>query len=461
MFPLLARINEEDGSNEELPQCLSSRSVSPPRITLPPAVPAELLYFSVPLCLLWFTNRLAIPCNSCVAAGRLAVYCRFLRAVADTCFTGVTGMADKVRVGVVGCGKISGAYLGMAKNFPIVEIAACADINCEAAKQKAAEFGIARACSVEELIADPNIDVILNLTVPKAHVPIAMAALNAGKHTYAEKPLGINREEAVPMMELAAKKNLLIGCAPDTFMGAGIQTARKLIEDGAIGRPVAFTAFMLCPGHESWHPSPEFYYEVGGGPMFDMGPYYLTALLNLLGPVKRLTSSATIAIPERTITSKEKYGKKIQVETPDHIVGTMDFENGCTGVIATSFATCFSPFDWKNPITIFGTEGTLKVPDPNQFDGPVYIQTIGDSEYREVPHTFVKGYGRSVGLADMAYAIKYGRPMRASGQQAMAVLDLMQGFLESSDSGKAFTPTVPYEKPKPMPADLPFGTLDQ
>ena len=370
-------------------------------------------------------------------------------------------MADKVKVGVIGCGAISGAYLGMAKNFPVVEMAACADINPEAAKKKATEFGIPRVCSVDELIADPSIQIILNLTVPKAHVPIAMKALQAGKHTYAEKPLGINRREAEPMMALAVKKKLRIGCAPDTFMGAGVQTARKLVEDGAIGKPVAFTAFMLCPGHESWHPSPEFYYEVGGGPMFDMGPYYLTALLNILGPVKRTTGTATVAIPERTITSQPKHGKKVKVETPDHIVGTMEFENGAAGVIATSFATRFCPFDGKNPITIFGTEGTIKVPDPNGFDGPVFVQKIGEKEYKEVPPMFVKGYGRSVGLADMAYAIKSGREMRANGQQAMAVLDLMQGFLDSSEHGKAFTPTVGYTKPKPMPAHLPFGTLDE
>ena len=349
-------------------------------------------------------------------------------------------MADKVRVGVVGCGAISGQYLGMAKNFPIVEIAACADLDEAKAKGAAEKFQIPRVASVEQVIKDPSIDVILNLTVPKAHVPVAMAALDAGKHTYAEKPLGINREEARRMIDCAAKKKLLVGCAPDTFMGAGIQTARKLIEDGVIGKPVAFTAFMLCPGHESWHPSPEFYYELGGGPMFDMGPYYLTALLNLLGPVKRITGSATVQIPERTITSQPKFGKKVKVETPDHIVGTMEFENGCAGVIATSFATRFAPFDGRDPITIFGTEGTLKVPDPNGFDGPVFVRRLADPDYVEVPHSFVKGYGRSIGLADMAYAILSGRPMRASGQQAMAVLDLMQGFLDSSDTGKAFCP---------------------
>src|SRR3954447_16310014 len=232
-------------------------------------------------------------------------------------------MADKVRVGVIGTGAISGAYLGMAKNFPIVEMAACADMNVEAARKKAAEFQIPKVCTVDELFADKSIDVILNLTVPKAHVPIALRALEAGKHTYAEKPLGISRDEAKPLLEAASKKKLRVGCAPDTFMGAGVQTARKVIEDGTIGRPVAFTAFMLSPGHESWHPSPKFYYQPGGGPMFDMGPYYLTALLNLLGPVKRITGLTSTAIPERTITSQPKHGNKIKVETPDQVLGLM------------------------------------------------------------------------------------------------------------------------------------------
>lgn len=369
-------------------------------------------------------------------------------------------MNEKAKVGVIGCGAISGDYFAMAKNFPIIEIAACADLDESKAKSAADKFGIAKVCSVEELLKDDSIQIILNLTIPKAHAPVALAALNAGKHTYAEKPLGVNRDEAKHLMDVAQKKGLLVGCAPDTFMGAGIQTARKLIDDGAIGRPVAFTAFMLCPGHESWHPSPEFYYELGGGPMFDMGPYYLTALLNLLGPVKRLTSSATIQIPERTITSQAKFGKKIKVQTPDHIVGTLEFENGAAGVIATSFATRFSPFDGKNPITIFGTEGAMKVPDPNGFDGPVFVQKNGEKEYQEVPHSFVKGYGRAVGLADMACAIRSGRPARAGGRQAMAVVDLMQGFLDASDKGKAFIPTLTYTRPAPMPANLPFGTLD-
>ena len=366
-----------------------------------------------------------------------------------------------VRMGVVGTGAISGQYLGMARNFPVVEVATCADIDIARAKAKAQEFGVPRACTVDELLRDPSIELVLNLTVPKAHVPIALAALEAGKHTYAEKPLGIDREEGRRVIEVARAKGLLVGCAPDTFMGAGIQTARKAIEDGVIGRPVAFTAFMMCPGHEHWHGSPEFYYEVGGGPMFDMGPYYLTALLNLLGPVRRITGSATIAIPERTITSQPRFGKKMRVETPDHICGTMEFESGCSGVIVQSFATRFPQHDWKQPITIYGTEGTMKVPDPNTFDGQVFVRRSEDPEFREVPGAFVRGYGRSIGVADMAHAIRRsGRAFRATGEQGFYVLDLMQGFLESAQSGRAYSPGISYERPAAMRGELPFGKLE-
>jgi predicted dehydrogenase len=224
---------------------------------------------------------------------------------------------------------------------------------------------------------------------------------------------------------------------------------------------VGFSALMLCRGHEHWHPSPEFYYEVGGGPMFDMGPYYLTTLLNLLGAPKRVSSMATIAIPERTITSEPKKGKKVTVETPDHIVGAMEFKNGAIGTFAMSFAVKYATHSGQHPITIFGTEGTLKVPDPNGFDGLPSVRTTSDQDWREVPHAFVKGYGRAVGLADMAYAIRGGREARCNGQQAFAVLDLMQGFLESGESGRAYTTKVRYDRPAPMPAELPFGTLDE
>jgi predicted dehydrogenase len=369
-------------------------------------------------------------------------------------------MQQKLRMGVIGCGAISKAYLSMARNFPLVEVVACADLDVERAKAKAAEHGVEKACSVDELLADESIELVLNLTIPKAHVPVSLRCLEAGKHVYLEKPLGVNREEGLKLLEESGRRKLRIGCAPDTFMGAGIQTARKLIDDGAIGRPVAFTAFMMGRGHESWHPSPEFYYQVGGGPMFDMGPYYLTALLNLFGPVKRIFGAASIAIPLRTITSQPLHGKQIQVETPDHICGMIEFENGAIGTIITSFATMHPQHDGRQPIVVYGTEGTMKVPDPNGFDGVVSLQRPGEKEMAEQPHAFVKGYGRSVGAADMAHAIRSGRPHRASAEQAMAVLDLMQGFLDSSASGRAYGPSVPFTRPAPMPAELPFGTLD-
>jgi predicted dehydrogenase len=375
---------------------------------------------------------------------------------------------EKVRVGVIGCGAISGAYFKHAKSFPILEMAACADIVPEAASKRAEEFGIATVCTVDQILADKSIQIVLNLTIPKAHAAVSVAAIEAGKHVYLEKPLGVNREEGRKVVEAARKHKKLVGCAPDTVLGAGIQTARKVLDEGTIGKPVAFTAFMLSPGVETWHPNPEFYYEVGGGPMLDMGPYYVTALLNLLGPVKQISGAARIAIPDRTITHQNrqtgekgpKYGKKIKVETPDHICGTIEFENGCLGTIMTSFATRFGTYDGKYPITIYGTAGTLKVPDPNGFDGPVAIRKLDDEDWSDVPHAFVTGYGRAVGLADMAYAIKSGRRFRVDGDQAFAVLDLMQGFLDSAASGTVYNPTSKYTRPAPMPAELPFGQLD-
>lgn len=370
-------------------------------------------------------------------------------------------MSDKIGFGIIGCGAIMKAYITMARNFAFLDCVACADLDMERARARAAEFKIPKACTVDELLKDESVKIVLNLTVPKAHVPVGLQALEAGKHTYAEKPLGTDPEDGRKLLQLGRKKKLRIGCAPDTFMGAGIQTARKLIDDGVIGRPVGFRAYMMCPGHESWHPSPEFYYEVGGGPMFDMGPYYLTALLNLLGPVKRISGMAYIAMPERTITSEPKKGKKITVETPDHICGLMEFENGATGTIITSFATLHGAYENKHPIIIHGTEGTLKVPDPNGFDGEVFLRKKGEADFALVPHTFVKGYGRSVGLADMAMAIQSGRPHRANADLGYNVLELMQGFLDTSNSGRTFTPKTKFKRPAPMPANLPFGVLDE
>ena len=365
-----------------------------------------------------------------------------------------------MKTGIIGCGAISTNYVNNARNLPILEIVACADLDLERARAKAEEHGIPRACSPEELIADPEVELVLNLTIPAAHYPVALAVVDAGKHVYNEKPLAGTREDGLRLMEAARERGVRVGCAPDTFLGAGLQTARKPIDDGLIGRPVAFTGFMLGRGPESFHPSPEFFYEPGGGPMFDMGPYYLTALLNLLGPVRRITGAAAIEIPERTIQKGPRAGGKIPVSTPDHVCGTLEMENGAIGTLITSFAIAHGEYDRKLPITIYGTEGALKVPDPNHFDGEVWVRRIEDEEWRQLPHATPVGYGRSVGLADLADALRAGRPHRASGDQGLAVLDLMQGFLDSSATGTAYAPAVPYTRPAALPAGGTLGSFE-
>ncbi len=378
-------------------------------------------------------------------------------------------MPGKVSVGIVGCGAVSAQYLSNIPKFPILKVVAISDLIRERCENRAREFNLdgVRICTTEQMMKDDSVEVILNLTWPKAHVPVGMQAVRAGKHHFSEKPFGISLKEGARLYDAARKKDLTLGCAPDTFLGAGIQTARKLIDDGAIGRPVAFTAFMMGRGVETWHPNPPFYYAPGGGPMMDMGPYYLTALFNLFGPPKRVAGLASIAIPERLITHRNKdgtpgpmFGQKIAVTTPDHVCGSIEFENGVVGTIVTSFATYFPNHDPQQPITVFGSKGTLRVPDPNAFDGPVHLRLEGQSDWTPVPHAFLDGYGRAVGLADMCTAIRAGRMHRANAHQAFAVLETMQAFLDSSAKGKTIAIKTPYERPAPMPAHLPFGTLD-
>jgi predicted dehydrogenase len=360
---------------------------------------------------------------------------------------------QKVKIGVIGCGNISPAYFRGCSYFGILETVACADLDMDRAVARAKEFGVPRACTVDELLADPEIEIVVNLTVPKAHATVAIQALEAGKSVYSEKPLALTREEGRKVLELAKSKGLRVGNAPDTFLGAGIQTCRKLIDDGYIGEPIGAFAAMMCHGHESWHPDPEFYYEVGGGPMFDMGPYYLTALLVLMGPVARATGSARITFPERTITSQPKRGKKVKVEVPTHIAGVMDFSSGAIGTITTSFDVWAANLPC---IEIYGTEGSLSVPDPNGFGGPVRAWRNG--EWKEIPHAFpYTSPGRGVGVADMAYAIRNGRPHRANGELAYHVLDLMHAFHDASATGKH----VEIESTCERPAMLPTGPIEE
>lgn len=353
------------------------------------------------------------------------------------------------RVGLVGCGYISGAYLGASRKFDTIEITACADILEERARARAEEFGIPKVSDVEGIFEDPDLDIVLNLTLPATHAELQVRALQSGKHVYTEKPLALTRADGERVVRLGRDTGLRVGCAPDTFLGAGIQTCRKVIDEGLIGEPVAANAFMMSHGHEHWHPDPAFYYKVGGGPMFDMGPYYLTALVALMGPVRRVAGATRVTFPEREISSAPKRGQKIKVEVPTHIASLLQFE---TGAIAT-LVTSFDVWDSELPrMEIYGTRGTLSVPDPNTFGGPVRVKLAGDSEWREVPLASAHiDQNRGIGLADMAHAIQHGRPHRASGDMAYHVLDLMQAFHESSEQEVYIDITSTCDRPEPLP----------
>lgn len=356
----------------------------------------------------------------------------------------------KIKIGIIGCGNISDIYLqNCTKLFNNLEVKAVADLIPEKAKAKALEYGIPKVYNVEELLSDSEIEIVLNLTIPLAHAEISLAALNAGKSVYSEKPLATNRDDGRKILDLAKEKGLYLGCAPDTFLGGGIQTCRKLIDDGWIGEPIASTAFMTCHGHESWHPDPEFYYQSGGGPMFDMGPYYLTALVNLMGPVSRITGSTKITFKTRTITSQPKYGKGIDVQIPTHVAGILDFASGAIGTIITSFDIWHAQLPF---IEIYGTEGTLKVPDPNSFGGPVFLRRHDQSEWKEIPlsHEYSNN-SRGIGLADMARAMQTNTKNRASGELAFHVLDIMQGIHDASDRGVHYMPASSCERPVALP----------
>jgi len=339
-----------------------------------------------------------------------------------------------IKIGMVGVGAISGIYLkNITELFQEIELTAVCDLVKEKAEKAREEYNVPKLYdTMEELFADDEIDIVLNLTRPYEHYDVTRAALLAGKHVYSEKPLAATLEEGRALVELAKEKNLMLGGAPDTFMGAGIQTCRKLIEDGFIGTPVGAAAFMICRGHESWHPDPEFYYKHGGGPMMDMGPYYLTALVNLLGRIQGVTGVAKTSFARRTITSQPYAGTVVDVEVPTYVTGILDFESGVTG-------TLFTTFDVHNTgqarFEIYGSEGTLLVPDPNTFSGPIYLLRQEEKEMKEMPLLFdYADNSRALGLADMAKSIEANRFFRAGCEQTLHVLEVMTAFERSSKS---------------------------
>jgi len=353
------------------------------------------------------------------------------------------------RIGVIGCGNISDTYFKNLPTFSDLVVTACADLDLTRAKMKAAQYKL-RALSVADLLADPEIDTVVNLTVPGSHAEVNRAALAAGKHVYTEKPLAVTRADGRQTVEAAQAAGRRLGTAPDTFLGGGLQTARQLLDEGAIGAPVGFTCNMFSPGPEAWHPDPDFFYQPGGGPLFDMGPYYLTALIHLFGPVQRVTGSARITVPERTITSKALYGQKMQVNTPTHIIAALEFASGPIGTLVTTFDVALH----HTPrFEIYGGDGSLMIHDPNTFGGPVTVRCRWDKDWHEVPLTH--GYNtnmRGLGVADMMAAERAGRPHRANGDLGYHVLDLMHAVLDAAREGRHVTPESTCARPEAMPA---------
>jgi predicted dehydrogenase len=353
----------------------------------------------------------------------------------------VTKPAGTVPVGLVGCGKISQAYL--TANYPNVAYVACADIDQARANVTAEKYGL-QALPVSDLLSDRDIDVVCNLTVPQAHAEISSAALAKGKHVYLEKPLGLDREEGATLLNVADKKGLAIGCAPDTFLGAGLQTCRRLIDEGRIGVPAAAMANMVSHGPEHWHPDPAFFYQRGGGPLFDMGPYYLTALVTLLGPISRVAGASRGVGVDRRVRSGARANEILPVDTPTHVAGVLEFANGTVGTLVTSFDVWGSNLP---RLEIHGTEGSLSLPDPNTFGGPVRLFSAGAKEWEEIPTDGFELQRRGIGLSNLADSLAGTGYNRASGRLAYHVLDAMVSVIESGEHGKYLDLTSTVERP--------------
>ena len=361
------------------------------------------------------------------------------------------------KIGIIGCGNIFDAYIKGCAMFRTVQVVACADINMEAAQAKATEHKL-QAMTVEELLADSSIGAVINLTVPKVHAEVSMKILRAGKHVYSEKPLALTVEEGRKVLDYAREKNLRVGCAPDTFLGAGLQTCRKLIDDGWIGKPLSGTAFMMARGPESWHPNPAFFYQQGVGPMLDMGPYYITALVHLLGPVKAVSAMTGKAYEQRLATCKEHFGEMLPVEVPTHNSGSILFDSGAI----ISLVVSFDVHRHKHSlIEIYGTNGSLAVPDPNRFGETVSLFTASEGNWREMPFAFgYKENSRGIGLADMVQGIQSGRPHRCDGSLALHALEVMLAF-EKSGTTKSWVEIVNRcVRPQAFPVGMTHGILD-
>ena len=367
-----------------------------------------------------------------------------------------------INIAMIGVGNISGIYLkNLTGLFQEVRLIGVCDLIRERAEKAQQEYRIPKLYeTMHDAFADPEVDVVLNLTRPYEHFEVSKAALEAGKHVYSEKPLGADLEEGKYLLKLAQEKGLHLGGAPDTVLGAGIQTCRRLIDDGYIGTPIGSAAFMIGRGMESWHPDPAFFYKRGGGPMFDMGPYYLTAMINLMGGVRRVFSASRASFPQRVIGSQPHAGEIIDVDVNTYVAGTVEYESGAIGTIFTTFDVFF-PSEKRRFIEIYGTEGTLFVPDPNTFGGKVELYRPEDGQVREMPLMY--GYpenSRALGLPDMCKAILTGRDARCDVQQTYHVLEMMEGFTASAQTGEWTDIRSIYRRPAPMVRPRLKGVLD-
>jgi len=352
-------------------------------------------------------------------------------------------MNNELGVGILGCGNISKTYFELSPLFRGIEIRACADLNPDAAKASAEKYGV-RAESIDGLLKADDIDIVINLTIPDAHWPVSRDILSAGKHVYSEKPLVLDLADGAAMAALAAEKGLKVGSAPDTFLGGAHQQARQAIDDGRVGRITSGTCHVMSHGMEHWHPNPDFFFLPGGGPILDLGPYYIANLVNLVGPVKRVASLTSMATDTRTITSEPRKGEKIPVKTPTNIHALLEFENGASVTLTASWDV------WAHRhqnMELYGTEGSLFVPDPNFFGGEVLATARGgeaaalgswDHPFgvpnQEHSNGMMANY-RAAGLADMARAISEGDDFRCSLERALHAVDVMVSILKSGETG--------------------------
>ena len=359
---------------------------------------------------------------------------------------------ERVRVAMIGVGNISGIYLkNIHERFGDIELVGVCDLIREKAENAKKQYPNLRIYNtMYDAFEDDSVEVILNITRPNDHYTVSMEALKHGKHVYSEKPLASTLEKGIELVEEAKKRNLYLGGAPDTFMGAGIQTCRRLIDEGAIGRVLGAHAHMIGHGPESWHPDPEFFYKKGGGPMMDMGPYYVTALVNLMGRVTETVGFAKASFDTRTITAKEHFGEQVEVEVPTYVEGLMKFESGA---VARMLATFDAYYPSAARIEIFGSEGTLFVPDPNMFGGVIQI-CDSKNEMKEIPLEYgFKDNSRGLGLWDMCVAIRNGVSQRAGCLQTLHVLEVLRSFEKATDTRSFVKIESPYVRQNPMNKD--------